>query len=148
MPDAPADFGMSSRRQTFPAGHGTRTTSSSWRGPTMTRKNVTRVELCAAVYEKAKLSRSESSVLVDLVLDEIADTLANGEKVKLSSFGSFVVRKKGQRIGRNPRTGAEAPISPRRVVVFKPSAILKQQINEKRSAKTPVAELGSSAPIR
>ena len=70
----------------------------------MTGKNVTRVDLSAAVYEKAKLSRSESSALVDLVLDEIANTLAKGETVKLSSFGSFIVRKKNQRIGRNPRT--------------------------------------------
>jgi integration host factor subunit alpha len=113
----------------------------------MAGKNVTRVDLCAAVYEKVKLSRSESSGLVDLVLKEIADTLASGETVKLSSFGSFMVRKKGQRIGRNPKTGAEAPISPRRVVVFKSSAILKQQINGKRSVtKKPVAELGFFGP--
>jgi integration host factor subunit alpha len=115
----------------------------------MTGKNITRVELCAAVYEKTKLSRSRSSALVDLVLDEIADTLAKGETVKLSSFGSFIVRKKNQRIGRNPRTGTEATISPRRVVVFKSSAILKQQINGKRAGtKKQVAELGSSAPAR
>jgi integration host factor subunit alpha len=63
------------------------------------------------------------------VLKEITDCLERGETVKLSSFGLFVVRKKGQRMGRNPRTGEEAPISPRRVVVFKPSAILKQRIN-------------------
>ena len=86
---------------------------------------------------------------MDLVLDEIADTLAKGETVKLSSFGSFIVRKKGHRIGRNPRTGTEVSISPRRVVVFKPSAILKQQINGKRSGtKKQVTELGSSAPAR
>jgi len=67
--------------------------------------------------------------LVELVLKEITDCLERGETVKLSSFGSFVVRKKGQRIGRNPKTGKEVPISPRRVMVFKPSAILKQRIN-------------------
>jgi len=67
--------------------------------------------------------------LVELVLKEITDCLERGETVKLSSFGSFVVRKKGQRIGRNPKTGMEVPISPRRVMVFKPSAILKQRIN-------------------
>jgi integration host factor subunit alpha len=117
-------------------------------GATMTGKNVTRVELAAAIYEKVKLSRSESSALVDLVLDEIADTLVNGETVKLSSFGSFVVRKKGQRIGRNPKTGTVVPISPRRVVVFKPSAVLKQQVNRKRSATTKHAEMGSSAPAQ
>ena len=62
-------------------------------------------------------------------LGEITNCLERGETVKLSSFGSFVVRKKGQRIGRNPKTGKEVPISPRRVMVFKPSAILKQRIN-------------------
>ena len=98
--------------------------------------NVTRVELSAAVYEKAKLSRSESSTLVDLVLNEIADTLAKGETVKLSSFGSFMVRKKKQRIGRNPKTGTLVPILPRRVVVFKPSMTLKQQMNGKRRSNS------------
>jgi integration host factor subunit alpha len=81
----------------------------------MTRKTITRADLCEAVYQKVGLSRTESATLV--------------ETVKLSSFGSFVVRKKGQRIGRNPKTGKEVPISPRRVMVFKPSAILKQRIN-------------------
>src|ERR1700750_1190927 len=96
----------------------------------MARKNITRVELSAAVYGKAKLSRSDASGHVDLVLYEIANTRATGETVKLSSFGSFVVRKKNQRIGRNPKTGTEVPISPRRVMVFKPSAVLKQRINQ------------------
>jgi integration host factor subunit alpha len=73
--------------------------------------------------------------LVELVLKEITDCLERGETIKLSSFGLFVVRKKGQRMGRNPRTGEEAPISPRRVVVFKPSAILKQRINGPRGRK-------------
>ncbi len=83
------------------------------------------------------------------MLDEITDILAKGETVKLSSFGSFIVRKKSQRMGRNPKTGTEVPISPRRVVMFKPSAILKQQINGKRSrSKTPVVELGSSSSAR
>ena len=78
---------------------------------------------------RSALSRTESATLVELVLKEITDCLERGETVKLSSFGSFVVRKKGQRIGRNPKTGKEVPISPRRVMVFKPSAILKQRIN-------------------
>ena len=69
----------------------------------------------------------------ELVLKEITDCLERGETVKLSSFGLFVVRQKGQRLGRNPRTGEEVPISPRRVVVFKPSAVLKQRINAPRS---------------
>ena len=95
-------------------------------------KAVTRVELYDAVYRKVGLSRSESSALVELVLKEISDSVARGETVKLSSFGTFTVRQKGKRIGRNPKTGAEVPISPRRVVVFKASAIMKQQINDGR----------------
>ena len=95
----------------------------------MSGKTVTRADLCEAVCQKVGLSRIESAKLVELVLKEITDCLERGETVKLSSFGLFVVRKKGQRMGRNPRTGQEAPISPRRVVVFKPSAILKQRIN-------------------
>ena len=95
----------------------------------MARKTITRADLCEAVYQKVGLSRTESATLVELVLKEITDCLERGETVKLSSFGSFVVRKKGQRIGRNPKTGKEVPISPRRVMVFKPSAILKQRIN-------------------
>ena len=115
----------------------------------MTSNNVTRVDLYEAVYQKVGLSRSQSLALVELVLKEITDTLAKGQTVKLSSFGSFLVRKKKQRLGRNPKAGIEATISPRRVVVFKPSLILKQRINAKRSGtKTPVAELGSSAPPR
>ena len=96
---------------------------------TGTGKTVTRVDLCEAVYQKVGLSRTDSSAFVELVLKEITDCLEKGETVKLSSFGSFMVRKKGQRIGRNPKTGTEVPISPRRVMVFKPSAILKQRIN-------------------
>src|SRR5882672_11346538 len=85
-------------------------------------KTVTRVDLCEAVYQKVGLSRTESSAFVELVLKEITDCLEKGETVKLSSFGSFMVRKKGQRIGRNPKTGTEVPISPRRVMVFKRSS--------------------------
>src|SRR5258708_27383390 len=95
----------------------------------MTEKTVRRAALCEASHQKTGLSRTESAALVELVLNEITDCLERGENVKLSSFGSFVVRKKGQRIGRNPKTGTEGPISPRRVMVFKPSAILKQRIN-------------------
>ena len=72
-------------------------------------KTVTRVDLCEAVYQKVGLSRTESSAFVELVLKEITDCLEKGETVKLSSFGSFMVRKKGQRIGRNPKTGKEYP---------------------------------------
>ncbi|MDX6456910.1 MAG: integration host factor subunit alpha [Acidobacteriaceae bacterium] len=88
-------------------------------------KAVTRHELYDAVYRKVGLSRTESSAFVELVLEEIKDSIARGETVKLSSFGTFTVRKKGQRMGRNPKTGVDVPISPGRVVVFKASAIMK-----------------------
>ena len=93
------------------------------------QKTITRAELSEAVYQKIGLSRTESAALVELVLREISDCIAQGQTVKLSSFGSFVVRDKGQRIGRNPKTGIEVPIEPRRVMVFKPSNILKARIN-------------------
>ena len=96
-------------------------------------KTVTRADLCEAVYQKVGLSRTESAQLVEPVLSEMCDSLADGETVKLSSFGSFVVREKGQRIGRNPKTGEEVPILPRRVMVFKPSNILKDKINRSLS---------------
>jgi len=93
-------------------------------------KTVTRADLCEAVYQKVGLSRTESSYLVELVLQEISASLERGEAVKLSSFGSFIVRSKGERIGRNPKTGEEVPILPRRVMVFKPSNVLKKKIND------------------
>jgi integration host factor subunit alpha len=95
----------------------------------MAGRTVTRADLSEAVYQKVGLSRTESAALVESVLSEICDCLATGETVKLSSFGSFIVRDKGQRIGRNPKTGIEVPIDPRRVMVFKPSNVLKARIN-------------------
>jgi integration host factor subunit alpha len=92
-------------------------------------KTITRADLCEAVYQQLGLSRSESADLVEMVLKEISASIVRGETVKLSSFGSFVVRDKGERIGRNPKTGIEVPITPRRVMVFKPSNILKSRIN-------------------
>lgn len=97
----------------------------------MAGKTVTRADLSEAVYQTVGLSRTESADLVELFIDEICSCVARGEAVKLSSFGSFIVRSKGQRVGRNPKTGEEVPISPRRVMVFKPSNVLKQRINEK-----------------
>jgi integration host factor subunit alpha len=99
--------------------------------------------------KKTGLSRIESASLFETVLKEITDCLERGETVKLSSFGTFVVRKKGQRIGRNPKTGTEVPISPRRVMVFKPSAILKQHIKTGPAginADVHYAELPQKAP--
>jgi integration host factor subunit alpha len=95
----------------------------------MAGKTLTRADLAEAVVEKVGLPRNESQELVELILDEIALSLARGEAVKLSSFGSFGVRQKGQRIGRNPKTGEEVPITPRKVLVFKPSNIMKDRIN-------------------
>lgn len=95
----------------------------------MAGRTITRADLCEAVYQKLGLSRAESSELVETVLKEISDTLVSGEIVKLSSFGSFIVREKGERIGRNPKTGVEVPITPRRVLVFKPSNVMKARIN-------------------
>jgi integration host factor subunit alpha len=95
----------------------------------MANATVTRADLAEAVYQQIGLSRSESAALVELILKEIADAVERGENVKLSSFGSFIVRSKGERIGRNPKTGVEVPITPRRVMVFKPSNVLKARIN-------------------
>lgn len=91
-------------------------------------KTITRMDLSEAVYQKVGLSRTESAELVELVLDIIADRIVAGDSVKLSSFGSFVVRHKNERIGRNPKTGEEVPITPRRVMVFKPSHVLKEAV--------------------
>src|SRR3954470_21550761 len=95
----------------------------------MAGRTVTRADLSEAVYQKVGLSRTESASLVELVLAELCDCLTAGETVKLSSFGSFAVRDKGERVGRNPKTGIEVPIEPRRVMVFKPSNVLKARIN-------------------
>ena len=95
----------------------------------MTGHTVTRAQLSEAVYQEVGLSRNESAELVESVISEIAGALERGEMVKISSFGSFAVRRKGQRVGRNPKTGQEVPISPRRVLVFRASHALKNQIN-------------------
>jgi len=92
-------------------------------------RTITRADLAEAVYQRVGLSRTESAELVETVLAEISDTLVRGENVKLSSFGSFLVRSKSERIGRNPKTGVEVPITPRRVMVFKPSNIMKSRVN-------------------
>lgn len=95
----------------------------------MSVKTITRAYLSEAVYQEVGLSRNESADLLEMVLTEISDALTRGETVKLSSFGSFSLRQKGRRIGRNPKTGEEVPILPRRVLVFRPSQVLKGRIN-------------------
>lgn len=95
---------------------------------------LTRADLCDAVHREIGLSRAESSELVEGVLDEICERLVGGDNVKISSFGSFVLRNKGQRIGRNPKTGEEVPIEPRTVLTFRPSQLLRERINGKPRA--------------
>jgi len=96
----------------------------------MESKTVTRAQLGEAVYQEVGLSRHESAEMVESLLAEISGALQKGEMVKISSFGSFSVRRKGERIGRNPKTGEEVPILPRTVLIFRPSHVLKHRINE------------------
>ncbi len=92
-------------------------------------KTLTRADLAEAVFEKAGLPRNEAAELVELVLKQIVHALERGEAIKLSSFGSFGLRQKSERVGRNPKTGEIVPITPRRVIVFKASNIMKDRIN-------------------
>jgi integration host factor subunit alpha len=95
----------------------------------MAGNSVTRQDLIDAVCHKATLSRTEAADMVGRVLAEICDTLTSGESVKLSGFGRFEVRAKGQRVGRNPKTKEAVPIEPRQVVLFRPSPVLRARIN-------------------
>ena len=101
----------------------------------MSGKTLTRADLAEAVFQKVGLPRNESAAIVEMVLREIVASLERGDTVKLSSFGSFGIRDKGQRIGRNPKTGKEVPITPRRVLVFRASNIMKQRINDALSRR-------------
>lgn len=100
----------------------------------MAGKTVTRADLAEAVYRKVGLSRTESAELVETVLDRVCDAIVRGDTVKLSSFATFHVRDKSERVGRNPKTGEEVPISPRRVMTFKASNVLKQKVIKGHSA--------------
>jgi len=95
----------------------------------MANDTLTRADLAEAVYREVGLSRNESADLVESVLEEISDALVKGGNVKISSFGSFIVREKGGRMGRNPKTGEEVPIEPRRVLTFRASHVMKDIIN-------------------
>ena len=97
----------------------------------MAGDTITRAQLSEAVYEEVGLSRNESADLVEAVLEEMVSSLTEGETVKISSFGSFSIRQKSQRMGRNPKTGEEVPLLPRKVIIFKPSHVLKNRINPK-----------------
>ncbi|MGO8740716.1 integration host factor subunit alpha [Rhodoblastus sp.] len=94
------------------------------------KHTVTRSELADALFRRIGLSRLESAQLVEMVIDEISDAVLRGENVKLSGFGTFIQRSKRERVGRNPKTGVEAKITPRKVLVFKASHIMRDRINE------------------
>ncbi|MCX8509320.1 MAG: integration host factor subunit alpha [Rhodobacteraceae bacterium] len=94
----------------------------------MSEKTLTRMDLSEAVYSAVGLSRNESAQLVESVLQHMSDALVSGETVKISSFGTFSVRSKTARIGRNPKTGDEVPIHPRRVLTFRPSHLMKDRV--------------------
>jgi integration host factor subunit alpha len=97
-------------------------------GEMMSEKTLTRMDLSEAVFREVGLSRNESANLVESVLAHMSDALASGETVKISSFGTFSVRDKTARVGRNPKTGDEVPISPRRVLTFRPSHLMKDRV--------------------
>jgi len=92
-------------------------------------KTITRADLAEAIYSQVGLSRNESAMLLETVLERMSAALEAGEAVKVSAFGSFVVRQKGKRVGRNPKTGVEVPIQPRKVLSFRPSQVLKARLN-------------------
>lgn len=94
----------------------------------MGEKTLTRMDLSEAVLREVGLSRNESAQLVESVLQHMSDALSDGETVKISSFGTFSVRDKAARVGRNPKTGDEVPISPRRVLTFRPSHLMKDRV--------------------
>ena len=94
----------------------------------MTSTTLTRMDLSEAVFREVGLSRNESAQLVETVLEEMSDALVRGEQVKISSFGTFSVRDKTARVGRNPKTGEEVPINPRRVLTFRPSHLMKDRV--------------------
>ena len=95
----------------------------------MEKKTLTRADLSETLHRNIGLSRTESADMVNNVLDLVADALVEGQSVKLSSFGTFMVRSKRARMGRNPKTGEEVPITPRRVLVFRPSQVMKNIVN-------------------
>lgn len=94
----------------------------------MSDKTLTRMDLSEAVFREVGLSRNESADLVESVLELMSSALVKGEQVKISSFGTFSIRKKNARVGRNPKTGEEVPITPRRVLTFRPSHLMKDRV--------------------
>jgi integration host factor subunit alpha len=117
-----ADLLSRNYRPSAPHGHAVE-------APAETKRTVTRSDLADSVFRRIGLSRLESAQLVEAVIEEISDAILRGENVKLSSFGTFLQRSKRERIGRNPKTGVEATITPRKVLVFKASHIMRARIN-------------------
>lgn len=111
----------------------------------MTGKTITRADLTEAIYRSVGVSRNESSAFVERILEELSVSLERGDQVKVSSFGTFSVRSKSMRMGRNPKTGEEVPITPRRVITFRASHVLKDRINElHRTGGSPHAQTTKS----
>jgi integration host factor subunit alpha len=137
-------LGKSLNLTNFPAGDNL----AKSREGVMAGHTVTRAQLTEAVYQEVGLSRNESAELVESVIAEISQALERGEMVKISSFGSFAVRQKGQRVGRNPKTGQEVPISPRRVLVFRASQALKHLIDDGHSRDASAADVNAAAVDR
>ena len=106
----------------------------------MVGRTLTRLQLSEAVYKEEGLSKSECSELLESVLSKVSETLTKGESVKISTFGTFSVRSKNRRIGRNPKTGEEVPILPRRVLVFRPSQVLKSRVSRNQVINRSVDE--------
>lgn len=102
--------------------------SCNKKGDIMTETTLTRMDLSEAVFREVGLSRNDSAELVESVLAHMSDALVRGEQVKISSFGTFSVREKSARVGRNPKTGEEVPINPRRVLTFRPSHLMKDRV--------------------
>lgn len=98
-------------------------------GHNLGKSTVTKADIVEKVYSKIGFSKKEASELVELVFDSLKDVLENGDKVKISGFGNFVVRGKSERVGRNPQTGEQIRISARRVLTFRPSQVLKAMLN-------------------
>ncbi|CUH83612.1 MULTISPECIES: integration host factor subunit alpha [Thalassovita] len=94
----------------------------------MSEKTLTRMDLSEAIFREVGLSRNDSAQLVESVLNHMSDALVDGQQVKISSFGTFSVRDKAARVGRNPKTGEEVPINPRRVLTFRPSHLMKERV--------------------
>jgi integration host factor subunit alpha len=96
---------------------------------------MTKADIVEALYEKVGFSKKEAADLVEMVFDTLKDTLAKGQKIKISGFGNFVVREKRSRVGRNPQTGQSIEISARRVLTFRPSQVLRTEVNEALEGK-------------